>query len=90
MAVKDKSEVTVEMEDIEKAEKMDSIKLFKDNNEYKDDVFVSVNGRRFQIQRGREVEVPNFIKAALETSEKQDQHTADMIAAAVAEFENKK
>lgn len=40
---------------------MVKIKLFKDNHEYKDDVFVAVNGERYQIQRGKEVEVPDYI-----------------------------
>ena len=39
-------------------EKMVKLKLFKDNGQYKDDVFVAVNGRTFQIVRGVEVEVP--------------------------------
>ena len=40
-------------------DKMVKIKLFKDNGQYKDDVFVAVNGRAFQIMRGEEVEVPD-------------------------------
>ena len=35
-----------------------TIRLFKDNERYRDDVFVSVNGRTFQIKRGVEVQVP--------------------------------
>ncbi|MCL2488985.1 MAG: hypothetical protein FWE80_09910 [Oscillospiraceae bacterium] len=47
------------------------IKLFKDNDGYKDDVFVSVNGHSFLIQRGVEVEVPDYIAEELERSERQ-------------------
>lgn len=32
-------------------EKMVKLKLFKDNGQYKDDVFVAVNGRTFQIDQ---------------------------------------
>lgn len=59
--------------------KMVKIKLFKDNGEYKDDVFVAVNGMRYQIQRGIEVEVPDFVKEVLDNSEKQDRKTAELI-----------
>ncbi len=40
---------------------MVKVKLFKDNHDYKDDVFVAVNGERHLIQRGVEVEVPDYI-----------------------------
>lgn len=42
------------------------IKLFKDNDKYKDDVFVAVNGRTFLIKRGEEVEVPRCVKEVLD------------------------
>ncbi len=60
--------------------KMVKVKLFKDNNKYKDDVFVSVNGKRWQIRRGVEVEVPDFVKEVLDHSAEQDMNTANMIA----------
>lgn len=52
------------------------VKLFKDNDRYKDDVFVSVNGESFQIQRGVEVEVPDYIAEVLEHAAEQRQSTA--------------
>ena len=42
-----------------------TIKLFYDGARYKDDVFVGVNGRRYQIKRGVEVEVPLAVKEVL-------------------------
>lgn len=63
------------------------IKLFKDNVNYKDDVFVSVNGESFQIQRGVEVEVPEYIAEVLRHSEEQDAHTSLLIEQAVARAE---
>jgi len=44
------------------------IKLFRDGGDYRDDVFVSVNGHDFLIKRGVEVEVPLYIAEALENS----------------------
>ena len=53
-------------------EKMVKIHLFKDNKNYNGDVFVSVNGRTFQIQRGVEVEVPECVAEVLRNSETQN------------------
>jgi hypothetical protein len=63
----------------DKSPKMVKIKLFKDKGEYKDDVFVAVNGIRYQIQRGVEVEVPDFVKEVLDNSDRQDRLTAELI-----------
>ena len=60
-------------------EKMVKIKLFKDNGQYKDDVFVAVNGRAFQIMRGVEVEVPDYVEEVLRHSETQDARTAELM-----------
>ena len=49
-----------------------TIKLFYDGARYKDDVFVGVNGRRYQIKRGVEVEVPLAVKDVLYNSQRQD------------------
>ncbi len=55
------------------------IKLFKDSYKYKDDVFVGVCGKTWQIKRGVEVEVPEAVAFVLEQSMKQDDKTADLI-----------
>lgn len=47
--------------------KMVKIKLHKDRHTYAD-VFVSVNGERWLIQRGVEVEVPDYIEEAIRHS----------------------
>ena len=67
--------------------KMVKIKLFKDNGEYKDDVFVQVNSRRYQIKRGVEVEVPEFVKEVLDNSDKQDRLTAELIEKEEAKYQ---
>ena len=52
------------------------IQLFDDGDRYSGDVFVSVNGRhRFQIQRGRRVQVPRYIAAVEKASREQDLKT---------------
>ena len=48
-----------------------SVKLFKDNNRYKDDVFVAVNGVGMIVPRGVEVKIPRKYAIALANSEKQ-------------------
>lgn len=55
------------------------IKLFKDTGDYKEPVFVCVNGESYMIKRGEEVEVPAHIAAVLENSAKQDASTASLI-----------
>ena len=45
-----------------------TIKLFKDNGKYRDDVYVAVNDRSYLIKRGVEVTVPRFIEQALKNS----------------------
>ncbi len=67
-------------------EKMSKIKLFKDNERYKDDVFVAVNGKSFQIKRGVEVEVPEYVAQVLEQSAKQDENTARLMEAESSSF----
>ena len=55
------------------------IRLFKDNDKDKDDVFVAVNGRSFQIKRGETVQVPAYVAEVLEQSMAQDNATANLI-----------
>ena len=55
------------------------VKLFKDNGMYKDPVFVAVNGHRFIVPRGVEVEVPEYIARVLEESFRRDQATAEQL-----------
>lgn len=62
------------------AKKMVKIKLFKDNNKYSNDVFVAVNGENYLIQRGKTVEVPDYIAEVLEHSMEQDERTAELIS----------
>lgn len=48
------------------------VMLIKDNNRYKEDVTVTVNGTNYQIQRGVSVMVPRCVALVLERSHQQE------------------
>lgn len=52
------------------------VTLFKDNDRYKDDVFVAVNGVGMIVPRGKEVEIPRKYAEVLRNSEIQDGYAA--------------
>lgn len=54
-----------------KTEKMVKLRLFKDSGKYKEPVFVAVNGKTYMIERGVEVEVPDYVAEVLANSEAQ-------------------
>lgn len=54
--------------------KMVKIRLFKDNQNYTGDVFVSVNGENYLIKRGVTVDVPDYIAEVLESSQRVDEN----------------
>ena len=56
-----------------------SIKLFKDNDRYKDDVYVAVNGQNCVIRRGEWVRIKRKFALVLDASEIQDMKTAEFI-----------
>ena len=56
-----------------KSPKTRKIRLYKDNDHYKRDVQVIVNGRVYLIQRGVEVEVPASVAEVLEHAQEQSQ-----------------
>ena len=57
-----------------------TVKLFKDNDKYKDDVFVAVNGVGMIVPRGKEVQIPRKYAIALKNSEAQDSFAAEYSA----------
>ena len=56
-----------------------SVKLFKDNDHYRDDVYVAVNGQNCIIKRGEWVKVKRKFALVLDASEIQDMKTAEFI-----------
>lgn len=62
------------------------VKLFKDNNKYKDDVFVSVNGENCVIKRGIRVKIKRKFAELLDKSDLQDYETNMLIEKKSSEF----
>ena len=62
------------------------VKLFKDNNKYKDDVFVAVNGENCVIKRGEKVLVKRKFAEVLDNSDLQDYETSKLIEKKSNEF----
>lgn len=67
-------------------EVMVKIKLFKDSKEYKDDLVVGINGKVYQIQRGKEVLVPLAVAEIIRTSQDMDTETANKITEAEMKY----
>lgn len=55
------------------------VELFKDNDKYKDDVQLIVNGRACVVQRGVPVYLKPEYAEVWENSRRQDKATADLI-----------
>lgn len=64
---------------VEAGEDLVSVRLFKDNDKYKGDVFVAVNGQSVLIRRGERVAIKKKFAEVLEQSLDQDQRTAGLI-----------
>lgn len=64
------------------------IRLFRDGKEYKDDVFVSVNGENCVIKRGEEVMVKRKFAKVLEQSMKQQAAANEYAYAMQMEYQN--
>lgn len=48
-----------------------SFRAFRDNDKYKDDLIVIINGKTWQIQRGKTVLIPRFVYLAIKQAERQ-------------------
>lgn len=63
------------------------VKLFRDNDRYRDPVFVGCNGETIAIQRGEKVKIRRKFAEILDNSDKQDYETGLLIRRKCAEFE---
>lgn len=61
------------------------VKLFKDNNKYKEPVFVGVNGETIAIERGVRVKIKRKFAEVLDNSDNQDYETSMLIEAKSSE-----
>lgn len=62
------------------------VKLFKDNDKYKDPVFVGCNGETIAIERGVRVKIKRKFAEILDNSDNQDYETSKLIEQKQAEF----
>ena len=69
----------VEEKASEKEEELVEVTLFKDNKDYKDDVFVAVNGKSLAIKRGEPVKIPKKFAEVLKNSLMQDNAAAKLM-----------
>lgn len=67
-------------------EKLVDVKLFKDNDKYKEPVFVGCNGENIAIERGVRVKIKKKFADILDNSEHQDYETSVMIEKKSSEF----
>jgi hypothetical protein len=68
-------------------EKVD-FKAIYDGDTYKDDLLVTINGKNYQIQRGKKVSIPRFVYLAIDQAERQLAESADNLRGLVKKFEN--
>lgn len=86
-----KGEMTEEQKKANEKEKayyneLVEVKLFKDNNKYKDDVYVSVNDENCVIKRGEKVMIKRKFAEVLDCSDLQDYETSKLIEKKSSEF----
>lgn len=62
---------------------------FRDNDKYKDDIFVGWNGKGYQIQRGKQVMIPRGVYNILIRSMHQDERTSEMMASQARQYAEK-
>lgn len=60
---------------------------FKDDDKYKDDIVVGVNGKIWRIQRGKYVRIPREVYNVIRRSQAQDATTAEMLEEKSREYE---
>lgn len=62
------------------------VELFKDNNKYRDDVPIGINGELCLVQRGKKVKVKRKYADVLEKSNRQDFATSELIEKKSSEY----
>lgn len=78
---------TKKQEEVNPDDELVTIQLFRDNDKYKDDVFVAVNGQTCLIKRGVPVQIKKKFARVLEQSMAQDIATADLISRETTKFQ---
>lgn len=65
------------------------VHLFKDNNLYRDDVYVAVNGQNIKIKRGQQVNIDKMFVEVLDNSRAQDAAAADLSESLESDYRKK-
>ena len=73
--------------ELARGEVLVTIRLFKDAKNYKDDVFVQVNGENCLIKRGETVQIKRKFAEALANSDRQDLAAADLMTELSEQYE---
>ena len=73
MATKAENTAKEQQEVQQTEQKKDTVRftLFKNNDKYKSDLFVGVNGKSYLVKRGVEVELPRGVYETIKNSEAQ-------------------
>lgn len=61
---------------------------FKDNDKYKDDIVVGINGKNWQIKRGIQMLIPRFVYNAIMDSERQKLEASNTSQGFIDKFAN--
>ena len=72
---------------VDPGEELVTVQLFKDNDKYRDDLFVAVNGERILIQRGVPVQIKRKFAEVIEHSQIQDQQTDALMQRMAEDYE---
>ena len=80
----------MEFEDVSYWDELVEVKLFKDNDKYKDDLTVTHNGVRIKIPRGETVYIKRKYALIIKDSLSQDRYAAKMIKEYVSSAERVK
>lgn len=66
-----KSTKQVQIDENERMKERVPYMAFKDDDKYKDDIVVIVNGKNFIIKRGEVVHIPRYVLAVLESKDRE-------------------
>lgn len=72
---------------IDRMNELVTIRLFKGLGRYKNDIIVRVDGKRYQLKRGINIQVPRKVYDVVQQQLTQDQETAQLIENKEAEFD---
>ena len=64
-----------------------TVTINKDDDKYKDDIVVGLNGKVYRIQRGKHVRIPRPVYNIIRRSMAQDAATAEMLEEKAREYE---